>query len=119
MENKEIRRANLAALIESHGSIRALADKVGTAPNYLSEIKNRERDMGDRLARKIEAALELSAGWMDASHAAEQEASSEGERYFEADSSKDLAEKLLLSENGDVAKAIERLLSARAKISGH
>lgn len=119
MENKEIRRANLAALIESHGSIRALADKVGTAPNYLSEIKNRERDMGDRLARKIEGALELPTGWMDTSHVAEQEASNESERYFEAETSEVWAEKLLLSENGDVAKAIERLLSARAKISGH
>ncbi|WP_162897051.1 hypothetical protein [Chromobacterium rhizoryzae] len=65
MENKDIRRANLGRLINEYGTIRALADVVDTAPNYISEIKNGVRDMGHKLARKIEERTGKQSGWLD------------------------------------------------------
>lgn len=68
MDIKEIRRENLKALLaECYGSQKALADKVGTAPAYISQIlaENGKRNVGDELARKAEAAFNRPRGWMD------------------------------------------------------
>lgn len=72
MENKGIRRANLAALIEEHGGIAALAELVDVDPTYLGNIKREvetpsglPRGMGDKVARRIEKKLGKPAGWMD------------------------------------------------------
>ncbi|WP_145929202.1 hypothetical protein [Chromobacterium vaccinii] len=68
MESKEFRRANLLALIEQYGTIRHLAEKVDVAPNHLSLVKNHVRNMGDKLARRIEEAVGKPVGWMDLPH---------------------------------------------------
>ncbi len=66
MENKEIRRSNLLLLAAQHGTLKALAEKTSTDPAHLSQIKNRTRDMGDDVARRIEDKLRKPRGWMDA-----------------------------------------------------
>lgn len=68
MENNDIRRANLNLLIDEFKTIRALADQVDTAPNYISEIKNGVRNMGHKLARKIEEKAGKPSGWLDQLH---------------------------------------------------
>ncbi|UGA37915.1 XRE family transcriptional regulator [Chromobacterium haemolyticum] len=65
IENRNIRRENLGYLINEYGTIRALAEAVDTAANYLSEIKNGVRDMGHKLARKIEERTSKPIGWLD------------------------------------------------------
>lgn len=117
MDITAIRRTNLCMLIEAAGSIRVLADKVGTAPNYLSEIKNHERNMGNKLARKIEQMLGKQDGWMDTSHdalhdAPEELATSEPKAsYIVATSPEDLARQLREKGNEDVLRVLQILLA--------
>lgn len=65
MDSKEVRKANLKALIKKHGSIEALAEKTGSSPGHLSQMNNGTRDMGDKVARRFEAKLDLGHGYMD------------------------------------------------------
>lgn len=75
-KNDEIRRANLETAIKRMRTAAKLAERIGTAPAYLSQIKNQTHDsksgtsktMGDDIARRIEVALGEPAGWMDADH---------------------------------------------------
>ena len=64
MDSLDIRTRNLHALIEWAGSASALAQMVGTAEAYLSQIKTGKRAMGGDLAARIEAALGLPPGAM-------------------------------------------------------
>jgi hypothetical protein len=73
----EIRRDNLEQLIRQHGSLAELNDKLALTRTdaTLSQIRNqslssrgKRRSMGDELARRIERALGLEAGWMDNVH---------------------------------------------------
>lgn len=64
---KEIRQANLKILLRKCPLQKDFADKVGVAPNIISQIKNGEKMMGSRVANRIEAALDLGHGWMDTS----------------------------------------------------
>ena len=60
-----------------------LAKMADTSPIYLSQVRNRAldtktkrpRELGTRLARRIEAALDKPAGWMDQPHDEEPTAS--------------------------------------------
>ncbi|GAB2931345.1 LexA family protein [Hafnia psychrotolerans] len=73
METKDIRRANLAALLKTHldknpGSTRAeFAELCGLAPAQLSQLTGEKnfRNIGGNLARKIEDSLGLQTGWLD------------------------------------------------------
>ncbi|WP_272517741.1 MULTISPECIES: S24 family peptidase [unclassified Providencia] len=71
MENKDIRRANLRALMSeylSSGYNKAqFADKLGMPAAQLSQLTSDKevRNIGDVLARKIEDSLSLPNGWMD------------------------------------------------------
>ncbi|PKE30996.1 LexA family transcriptional repressor [Rahnella sp. AA] len=73
METKDIRRANLAALLKEHlannpKSTRAdFAVLSGLAPAQLSQLtgENSFRNIGGNLARKIESSLNLPNGWLD------------------------------------------------------
>ena len=65
MDNKDIRRANMLMLEERLGSLKKLADGMDTDATYLSNIKNRVRDMGDGVARRFEKKLGVPHGWMD------------------------------------------------------
>lgn len=67
MDIKEIRRANMV-LLKGDGSLEALAEKVGTAATYLSQINTGGRAMGAALARQFEKKLRKPRGWMDAMH---------------------------------------------------
>ena len=81
----DTRRARLEVLIAQHGgSLRALAETAGLNEAYLSQIRTRQpdsktgrpRQMGDKLARTLEARCSLPAGWMDESTGMSPEASS-------------------------------------------
>lgn len=113
MDITEIRRTNLVALIDAAGSIRILADQVGTAPNYLSEIKNHERNMGNKLARKIEQMLGKQDGWMDVNHDAPEDLAVSEPRaaYIVATSPDDLARQLREKGNEDVLRVLQILLA--------
>jgi SOS-response transcriptional repressor LexA len=67
VESNKARRANLAQLEQKFGSLAELerrADGEVTA-SYLSQVKNGYRDMGSKVARKLEEKLSLGLGWMD------------------------------------------------------
>lgn len=70
MDAYAIRRQNLQRLRQQVGSVRALADRIGTDPNYISQILSVKigRNMGHDLARQIENVFKLSDGWMDQQH---------------------------------------------------
>lgn len=75
MENKEIRKANLESLIEQKklesGMTKAqFAESIDTSPAALSQLMGDKpnRNIGDKMARKIENALNLPSGWMDTLH---------------------------------------------------
>lgn len=75
MENKEIRKANLEQLIEIKRSELGLtkasfAELCDISPATLSQMlgPNPRRNIGDKMARKIESSLELPLGWMDKTH---------------------------------------------------
>lgn len=74
METKEIRRINLRALLSEHTS-RGLtkagfADELGVTASQLSQTTSAKpvRNIGDALARRVEAAFGKPNGWMDNVH---------------------------------------------------
>lgn len=71
MDVKQTRIANLKKLVEREGNnAAAVARKAGTSPTYLNQILNPKLrgQVGDRLARKLEAAYRKPRGWMDVPH---------------------------------------------------
>ena len=67
-----IRHSNLLRLIAEAGSADALARRSGTSSSYLSQIRSgrewapgRVRQVGDRLAAKLEQAMDKPSGWMN------------------------------------------------------
>lgn len=70
MNVKDTRHQNLLLLERRHGRLVDIAKVTEgqISANYLSQLKNRSRDIGDRTARKIERLLGLSDGWMDTIH---------------------------------------------------
>jgi len=82
MDIKQIRLRNLRMLVREAGTIANLARLSSTAPAYLSQILNslptstgRPRSVGDKLARKLESAMDKPYGWMDQANQARSEAS--------------------------------------------
>lgn len=76
MENKSIRKTNLASLLDDHlkaskGNSKAtFSELISVSPSQLSQVmgENSVRNIGDKLARKIEVALSLPGGWLDTLH---------------------------------------------------
>lgn len=72
----EIRRENMLIAQDRVGGAEQLAELADLSAAYLSQIKNKtlesktkkEKQMGDKAARKIEIALGEPVGWMDADH---------------------------------------------------
>lgn len=72
----EIRLENLRLLIDEFGTQDAVAERAATSPVYLSQLLNaavdvktgRVRQIGDPLARKLEAGCGKEVGWMDNIH---------------------------------------------------
>ena len=59
MNESELRRARLKALIEHHGGAAAVARRLGHAgPSYLGQLLTGRAPLTDKAARKIEAGLE-------------------------------------------------------------
>ena len=68
---REVRRQNLLLVLAGlggHGAQKKLAEKSGIYHTYLSNIRVGNREMGEEIARKIEAAMGLAPGWMDQPH---------------------------------------------------
>lgn len=75
MDNREIRYRNVRNLVTERagGSVNRFADLVGLETHAtISQITGpaRSRNVGTRLARRIEKALGLAHGWMDVDHSA-------------------------------------------------
>lgn len=72
MDAKEIRLRNLRELIREAGGQRKLAALARVNPAYLSQILSARtrRQMGDVVARRLEAGLGKPHGWMDILHPA-------------------------------------------------
>jgi SOS-response transcriptional repressor LexA len=65
MFTKDIRRQNLRRLLKKFRFDREMADMAGLNPKHLSQMKTGKRDIGHDVARRIESAMKLPAGWMD------------------------------------------------------
>ncbi len=66
MDINTIRRLNLNVLLDGFDSQQDFAKAIGTTESYLSQMKRgTSRNIGDRIARKIEAQLQKPKGWMD------------------------------------------------------
>jgi hypothetical protein len=69
----QIRLANLEGLIKEMGTQERVAELGGTSSIYLSQIRNqaldvktgKPRQMGDKMARKLEIGCKKAPGWMD------------------------------------------------------
>ena len=60
------RRRNLLRLIgDKHGDVHAFAEKHDLSEQYLYQVKNERREVGERAARKIELHANLPSGWLD------------------------------------------------------
>lgn len=70
MDTNTIRRENLRALAARYPTQAEFAEACGTAPSVISLIvsPNPKRNLGPKLARKIEAAAGLPHGWLDQAH---------------------------------------------------
>lgn len=62
---RAIRRQRLAALVAEFGGPKALAEKTGTVDTHLIAIQQGRRDLGDKLAEKLEANAGKPFGWLD------------------------------------------------------
>ncbi len=60
-----IKQPDLATL---RGLERRFAEKLQIQPSYWSQIKGRNRQIGERLARQFEQAFQKPPGWMDHDH---------------------------------------------------
>ncbi len=60
-----MRKRNLLVLVGRYGRQQALADAVGLSVQYINQMLSGHRSIGEKTARKIEAALQLPFGWMD------------------------------------------------------
>jgi transcriptional regulator with XRE-family HTH domain len=65
MDVFSMRRRNLMVLIGRYGRQQALADAAGLSVQYVNQMLSGHRNIGEKTARKIEAALQLGFGWMD------------------------------------------------------
>ena len=70
MENKEIRLINLRQLLAEAKTAASLAYAANTSPSYISQILSLKSkgSIGNRLARRLEAAAGKAKGWLDTIH---------------------------------------------------
>jgi hypothetical protein len=65
MENKDLRREKLKAIIAGFRTLKDCGEALGVEPVVLSQLKNGHRNVGQAIARRIEAKLGKPRGWMD------------------------------------------------------
>jgi len=63
----QARLENLKTLLQEAGSAAALAERVGTSPVYISQLRGGSRSIGNALARRLELAFDKPIGWLDTS----------------------------------------------------
>lgn len=70
MDIRSIRRANARRIAEEVGGASALAKRLGIPTSGVSQVigRNPRRNIGDHLARRIEAAGGYNSGWLDRDH---------------------------------------------------
>lgn len=68
MDARARRRENLERLAKQYGTLEHLAELTESAPAHFSQVRNGNRNIGHKVARRIEAKLQLAAGWMDVPH---------------------------------------------------
>jgi SOS-response transcriptional repressor LexA len=71
----QVRRENLGRVVAERGSQAALAALLEVTPGYLNQLMLGRRNIGEKTARKIEAATGKPGGWMDQRHDGSGEAS--------------------------------------------
>jgi len=69
-ELRRIRIANVQAAARSAGGVAALAHLCGVSSAFLYQIAGEHpvRNIGEKLARKLEQDLGVPAGWLDSRH---------------------------------------------------
>lgn len=106
MDNKECRHRHLVAAIERFGTIERLAAATETNPKHLSQLKNRTRNVGDKMARKMEKGLNLPNGAWDRPPTYEPHTPTENPKVSEGYNDLHISQKLrtiLLALEGDQA----------------
>ena len=68
MDISDIRRKNLADLVQRIGSQRKAGQLFGISESLMSQYKNGMKDIGNDQARRIETASGIERGWMDQVH---------------------------------------------------
>jgi hypothetical protein len=68
MTSEDIRRTNLRKLVAEFGTAVALAEAANTNEKYISQILGSARNLGNRLARRIETVASKETGWLDYDH---------------------------------------------------
>lgn len=78
MNSSQIRHKNFHALFQDfiarhpelprRGMLKMFAEHLDLSDRYLSHIKCQRKNIGHKLARAIEARLELPHGWLDREH---------------------------------------------------
>ncbi len=65
MDTATTRRTNLKRLVSNYETQQEFADAALMGPQYLSQLIHGHREIGEKTARKIEAALGLECGYLD------------------------------------------------------
>lgn len=65
MNIRETRRRRLEELIDEFGSLKAIADRAGLNPDWLSQIRTDHAGMGHQTARRLDDGCGKPKGWMD------------------------------------------------------
>lgn len=76
MQNYHILRAQQLAIDQGagkpvRGALRRFAENTGLPPAYLSHVKTGRKNIGDDMARKLEAVFNKPSCWLDTSHSAD------------------------------------------------
>lgn len=59
MEIAEIRRQNLRKLVDAHGTQQDFSNGIGMSVQYINQLLNGHRNIGEKTARKIESAAKI------------------------------------------------------------
>lgn len=65
-----------------HGLIKRFADHAGLSDRYLSHVNNGKKNIGEVIARKMEAGFGKDHGWLDNNHEVVLQSGSDTEKEF-------------------------------------
>jgi len=115
MDIKTTRKINLQKAIKICGTAADLSSRIGAAASYLSSIQNpRHRaNVGDKLARKIEQAIDTEKGWMDVSHPSSDKIDTSKEAQEQAQKYIQLLQQLNQEQRNEVLTIIDMMARKR------